>query len=134
VTHHSDTAKALHDAAAAILKLRGSFAVDDGGMAATSYSDDDLRICHQPAISGSSMPSYLDVWAAGSSKQVFVARWFAGTGVFETIALRPGTWQRRLTELAAAPARLKEARLQAAREARTAIGAGEGAKLPPGHE
>jgi hypothetical protein len=118
-------AKDLRVAALAVLRLRGRFNVDHDGVASNNFADSDLRISHQPAIAGSSMPSVIDIWQVGSSAKVMVIYWFTGASQFEVIVLRPGAWQPKLMELAAASARLKAARLQAAGEGQGAV-AGEG--------
>jgi hypothetical protein len=93
VTRNHDSARALRDAALAILRLKGHFSVDrDTGVSSTSYSDDEIGICHQPSINGSSMPSMLDIWQAGvGAAAAMTVYWFQG-GQFETVAsgLVPG--------------------------------------------
>jgi hypothetical protein len=106
VKRNDDTARALRDAALVILRLKGHFSVDrDTGVSSTSYSDDGVRICHQPSIAGSAAPSVVDIWLTAGMIKVFTCYWF-GAGRFEVITCRPGAWQARLLDLAAAPAKL----------------------------
>jgi hypothetical protein len=106
VKRNDDTVRALRDAALVILRLKGHFSVDrDTGVSSTSYSDDEIRICHQPSIAGGAAPSVVDVWLTAGTVKVFTCYWF-GAGRFEVISRRLGAWQAELLNAAAAPVKL----------------------------
>jgi hypothetical protein len=104
VTRSDDTARALRDAALRILKARGRFRVDDG-VCSYSYRDENIRICHEPAIAGADMPSVIDIWQTGIPSPAMTVYWFTD-GRFDVISHLAGLpWEDTLRHLAAmAPA------------------------------
>jgi hypothetical protein len=99
MTRNHDTAKELRDAALLVLKASGKFKITDDGVCLYIYDDKQIRIGYQPAIAGTSMPSFIDIWLTTGAVKVFCVYCF-GTDRFDVEVHQPGPWEAALLELA----------------------------------